>query len=224
MAHAPVFESLCVPKGMAPSGEPDIRGDFLGPWDTAVTDGYLPSPDRAAPRVPAMGSGSDHRRQQFIEPGRPVQLPNCRIPSCVSDRSVPRGGAAGEAFGYDDPTFRRCTPVGRLLVSIRGPDEALEAAQGGAHSADDEFSASNLGTPYPLKFKAVRDALDTAGFDGVPISNDITENSRGSGVPVPRTKLQPCRLGCLIRSFLGFTAGCSRSTRPLTLIAIRSYG
>jgi (5-formylfuran-3-yl)methyl phosphate synthase len=63
----------------------------------------------------------------------------------------------------------------RLLVSVRGPKEAVAAAQGGAHIADVEFPASALGTPYPLNIKAVRDALDAAGFSKVPISTNIGE-------------------------------------------------
>jgi uncharacterized protein (UPF0264 family) len=63
----------------------------------------------------------------------------------------------------------------RLLVSVRGPDESVEAAKGGAHIADVEFPASALGTPYPLNIKAVRDALDSAGFSKMPISTNIGE-------------------------------------------------
>lgn len=47
--------------------------------------------------------------------------------------------------------------MGRLLVSVRGPKEALAAAEGGAHIADVEYPASALGTPYPLNIKAVRE-------------------------------------------------------------------
>lgn len=47
----------------------------------------------------------------------------------------------------------------RLLVSIRGPQEALEAYVGGAHIIDVEYPASALGTPYPLNIKAVRNAI-----------------------------------------------------------------
>jgi (5-formylfuran-3-yl)methyl phosphate synthase len=65
--------------------------------------------------------------------------------------------------------------VQRLLVSVRGPNEAVEAAKGGAHIADVEFPASALGTPYPLNIKAVRDALDAAGFNKTPISTNIGE-------------------------------------------------
>jgi (5-formylfuran-3-yl)methyl phosphate synthase len=64
----------------------------------------------------------------------------------------------------------------RLLVSVRGPTEALAAAQGGAHIADVEFPASALGTPYPLNIKAVREALDAAGFQTMPISTNIGED------------------------------------------------
>ncbi len=65
--------------------------------------------------------------------------------------------------------------MGRLLVSVRGPNEALAAAQGGAHIADVEYPASALGTPYPLNIKAVRDRLDAAGFASMPISTNIGE-------------------------------------------------
>ncbi len=63
----------------------------------------------------------------------------------------------------------------RLLVSVRGPNEALAAARGGAHIADVEYPASALGTPYPLNIRGVRDALDSAGFATVPISTNIGE-------------------------------------------------
>jgi hypothetical protein len=66
--------------------------------------------------------------------------------------------------------------MGRLLVSVRGPNEALAAAQGGAHIADVEYPASALGTPYPLNIKAVRDRLDAEGFRGLPISTNIGED------------------------------------------------
>ena len=44
----------------------------------------------------------------------------------------------------------------RLLVSVRGPTEALEAAQGGAHIVDVEYPTSALGTPYPLNIWRIR--------------------------------------------------------------------
>jgi len=66
--------------------------------------------------------------------------------------------------------------MGRLLVSVRGPNEALAAAQGGAHIADVEYPASALGTPYPLNIKAVRDRLEADGFRGFPISTNIGED------------------------------------------------
>ena len=63
----------------------------------------------------------------------------------------------------------------RLLVSVRGPNEAVAAAKGGAHIADVEYPGSALGTPYPLNIKAVRKRLDEAGFAKVPISTNIGE-------------------------------------------------
>jgi len=67
---------------------------------------------------------------------------------------------------------------GRLLISVRGPSEAVAAAKGGAHVADVEFPASALGTPYPLNIKAVRDRLDNEGFKKTPISTNIGEEQR----------------------------------------------
>lgn len=63
----------------------------------------------------------------------------------------------------------------RLLVSVRGPNEAIAAARGGAHIADVEYPASALGTPYPLNIKSVRDRLDAEGFKEMPISTNIGE-------------------------------------------------
>lgn len=73
----------------------------------------------------------------------------------------------------------------RLLVSVRGPNEALAAAEGGAHIADVEYRASALGTPYPLSIRAVRRRLDDAGFKDTPISTNIGEEH-----PVRRTACQ----------------------------------
>jgi uncharacterized protein (UPF0264 family) len=47
----------------------------------------------------------------------------------------------------------------RLLVSVRGKNEALEAVKGGAAIVDVEFPASALGTPYPLNVMAVRNSV-----------------------------------------------------------------
>lgn len=66
--------------------------------------------------------------------------------------------------------------MGRLLVSVRGTNEALEAARGGAQIADVEYPASALGTPYPLNIKAVRDRLNAEGFGDVSISTNIGED------------------------------------------------
>ncbi|MEE9294584.1 MAG: (5-formylfuran-3-yl)methyl phosphate synthase [Phycisphaerae bacterium] len=60
-------------------------------------------------------------------------------------------------------------------MSVRGPNEALAAAEGGAHIADVEYPASALGTPYPLNIRAVRQRLDEAGFRGMPVSTNIGE-------------------------------------------------
>lgn len=63
----------------------------------------------------------------------------------------------------------------RLLVSVRGPVEAVAAAKGGAHIADVEYPASALGTPYPLNIRAVRDRLHEDGYGDVLVSTNIGE-------------------------------------------------
>lgn len=63
----------------------------------------------------------------------------------------------------------------QLLVSVRGPVEAIEAAKGGAHIIDVEYPASALGTPYPLNIAAVRHRLNRAGFKNVLVSTNIGE-------------------------------------------------
>ncbi len=68
--------------------------------------------------------------------------------------------------------------MGKLLVSVRGPNEAIEAAKGGAHIADVEYPASALGTPYPLNILAVRRRLDRNGFKKIPISTNIGEEQK----------------------------------------------
>lgn len=47
----------------------------------------------------------------------------------------------------------------RLLVSVRGKNEAIEAVNGGAHIADAEYPASALGTPYPLNIWTIRQGI-----------------------------------------------------------------
>jgi (5-formylfuran-3-yl)methyl phosphate synthase len=63
----------------------------------------------------------------------------------------------------------------RLLVSVRGPGEALEAIKGGAHIADAEFPASALGTPYPLNILTIRNNLNKHGYKNYQVSTNIGE-------------------------------------------------
>lgn len=63
----------------------------------------------------------------------------------------------------------------RLLISIRGPLEALAAARGGAQIADVEYPASALGTPYPLNIFGVRNRLNQSGFKKMLVSTNIGE-------------------------------------------------
>jgi len=63
----------------------------------------------------------------------------------------------------------------KLLISVRGPREALQAVKGGAHIADAEYPASALGTPYPLNIFSIRDGLDKAGHKNIIVSTNIGE-------------------------------------------------
>jgi (5-formylfuran-3-yl)methyl phosphate synthase len=47
----------------------------------------------------------------------------------------------------------------KLLVSVRGKTEAIEAVKGGAKIADVEFPKSALGTPYPLNIWTIRQSV-----------------------------------------------------------------
>lgn len=44
----------------------------------------------------------------------------------------------------------------RILISVRGKNEAMEAVAGGADIIDVEYPGSALGTPYPLNIRTVR--------------------------------------------------------------------
>lgn len=55
--------------------------------------------------------------------------------------------------------MREATVKQKLLISIRGKNEALEAYRGGAHIIDVEYPASALGTPYPLNIQTVRKTI-----------------------------------------------------------------
>lgn len=59
----------------------------------------------------------------------------------------------------------------KLLVSVRGKKEAIEAYKGGADIIDVEFPASALGTPYPLNIMTVRRNLPA----NVLVSTNIGE-------------------------------------------------
>jgi len=47
----------------------------------------------------------------------------------------------------------------RLLISVRGKNEAIEAVRGGAHIVDAEYPGSALGTPYPLNIYCIRQSV-----------------------------------------------------------------
>lgn len=66
----------------------------------------------------------------------------------------------------------------RLLVSVRGSIEALEAIRGGAQIADVENPDSAIGPVYPLNIKAVRDSLNENGYKKIMISTNIGEKQK----------------------------------------------
>jgi len=70
--------------------------------------------------------------------------------------------------------MRKNTMKQKLLVSIRGPREALSAYKGEADIIDVEYPASALGTPYPLNIRAVRNAVPKK----IEIATNIGEEQR----------------------------------------------
>lgn len=66
----------------------------------------------------------------------------------------------------------------RLLVSVRGKNEAVTAISAGAHIADVEYPASALGTPYPLNILAVRETISAEGYASAMVSTNIGETPR----------------------------------------------
>lgn len=61
------------------------------------------------------------------------------------------------------------------MIKVRGPKEALEASQGGAHIVDAEYPASIPGTTYPLNIHGIREKLNESGFEKVLVSTSIGE-------------------------------------------------
>ena len=59
----------------------------------------------------------------------------------------------------------------KLLVSVRGKNEALIAVKAGAHIVDVEYPGSALGTPYPLNILTVRRNIPSE----VEVSTNIGE-------------------------------------------------
>ncbi len=63
----------------------------------------------------------------------------------------------------------------RLLISVRGKKETVDAVKDGAHIVDVEFPASALGTPYPLNIQEVRKSVPKS----VAVSTNIGEEQPG---------------------------------------------
>lgn len=101
--------------------------------------------------------------------------------------------------------------VQRLLVSIRGPQEALAAIKGGAHIADVEYPASALGTPYPLNIMTVRNRMNRAGYKKIPVSTNIGE--------VPGVRASSCQAALGVA-----TAGAAKSSAawPNSVLSLQS--
>jgi uncharacterized protein (UPF0264 family) len=79
------------------------------------------------------------------------------------------------AEGHFQKKEKRGEIMQKLLVSVRGPKEAIAAVRGGAHIADVEYPASALGTPYPLNIMTVRNRLNKAGYTKILVSTNIGE-------------------------------------------------
>ncbi len=67
----------------------------------------------------------------------------------------------------------------RLLVSVRGPNEAEVAIRAGAHIVDVEFPDTALGTPYPLNIRSVMGRIWKMRRGDIPVSTNIGEVPEG---------------------------------------------
>lgn len=93
----------------------------------------------------------------------------------------------------------------KLLVSVRGPIEAVEACKGGAHIADVEYPFSALGTSYPLNIFSVKQRLAGTVYKKILVSTNIGEkqSNRGTacqsavGVAIAGADLVKCGLAGL---------------------------
>lgn len=95
----------------------------------------------------------------------------------------------------------------RLLISVRGPQEALAAIRGGAHIADVEYPASALGTPYPLNIMTVRSQLNKHGYKKIPVSTNIGE--------VPGVRASSCQAALGVATAGADIIKCGMAELPL---------
>lgn len=65
----------------------------------------------------------------------------------------------------------------KLLISIRGKNEAIDAYKAGADIIDVEYPASALGTPYPLNIDAVRKTLPKKAIIATNIGEEQSNKS-----------------------------------------------
>lgn len=73
--------------------------------------------------------------------------------------------------------MRKAIMKQKLLISIRGKNEALDAYKAGADIIDVEYPASALGTPYPLNINAVRVALPKKALIATNIGEEQSNKS-----------------------------------------------
>src|SRR5260221_79296 len=113
----------------------------------------------------------------------------------------------------------------KLLVSVSGALEAIEACNGGAHIADVEYPISALGTPYPLNIFAVKQRLIKAGYKRKLVSTNIGEKQLNRstacqsavGVAVAGADLVKCGLAELdLEDAVYLGKSIVRSVRKLT--------
>lgn len=73
--------------------------------------------------------------------------------------------------------MRKAIMKQKLLISIRGKNEAIDAYKAGADIIDVEYPASALGTPYPLNINAVRKALPKKALIATNIGEEQSNKS-----------------------------------------------
>ena len=112
-----------------------------------------------------------------------------------------------------------------LLVSVRGPNEALDAATGGATRIDVIGPATPIGTPYPLNLYSIKGRLLAAQQRSVRISAPVSAE-HASRAAAAQAALGLCAAGADVVRFavVDLTLGAAAYLGDSIVRTVRSLG